>query len=257
MSIFLSVVVPAYNEEENISNTLEKIYSFLTSQDYSWEIIVVDDGSLDRTVPLIREFQQDHSNLSLICSTHKGKASAVLQGLHSSTGDYVLFTDADLSTSIDQLRRLLIWVTDHSYQIVIASREGIGAKREGEPWYRHIMGRFFNLWVRVFLHIPFNDTQCGFKLFTRKAVISILPKLKLYSLSSKQIKTARVTAFDTEILFLATKLNLPVKELSVPWKYIKTTRVNCWRDSLLMAKEILKIRWWDLTGKYNLYEENT
>ena len=255
MSVFLSVIVPTYNQEKNIVKTLTAVFGYLSEQAYSNEIIVVDDGSLDQTVPLIRAWVQDKANILLICSTHKGKASAVLQGLRASQGDFVLFTDADLATPIEEVRRLLVWLTDHDFQIAIASREGLGAQRENEPIYRHWMGRVFNLIIKLVLGLPYEDTQCGFKVFSRRSLKAILPALRLYSDKAHQIKEARVTAFDAEILFLAKLLELPVKEVPVPWKYGKSSKVHWWRDSWRMLLEVVSVRLWFWLGRYRLYEK--
>jgi len=251
MEIFLSVIIPAYNEEKIIINTLRTVRDYLTLQDYSWEVIVVDDGSLDQTVPLVKKFAQENEGFSLIKSTHKGKAVAVRKGILAGRGNYILFSDADLSTPIEEVRRLLVWLEDHSFQVAIASREGVGARRQGEPWYRHLMGRVFNKLVKSLVVSKFEDTQCGFKVFTRQAARDIFSRLRLYTEDSPQLFSPRVSAFDVEVLFLASRLGYKVKEVPVSWKYIPTSRVRVWDDSLVMLLEVLKIKWWSWRGKYN------
>ncbi len=245
-----SIVIPCYNEEERILSTLNKIVSFMNSYNPSYEVIIVDDGSKDGTVKLINTYLSTRDNIFLIENPHKGKGFAVRTGVLMSEGKYVLMTDADLATPIEELKRLLVWIEGNNYDFVIASREGLGAKRNDEPFLRHLMGRVFNLLIKLIVHINFNDTQCGFKLFKGEEARLAFSRLILFGDDAEIIKYPKVTAFDVEVLVVAKRLGLKVKEVPVTWTYVPTKRVSAIRDSLLMLNEILKIRANDVLGKY-------
>lgn len=246
--IFLSVVIPAYNEADNFEKgVLSQVDQYLRKEEYTWEVIVVDDGSEDNTATLVKNFIKDKKNWRLLKIKHQGKAQAVTKGISEAGGENILFTDFDQATPIDQVEKLLAKVKQ-GYQTVIGSREIKGAKREGEPFYRHLMGRVFNLLVRIFVIGGIHDTQCGFKLFTRQAVERIFPKIKVYK--KRKVVDAYTGAFDVELLFLAKKYNLQVAEVPIVWHHVKTTRVNPFKDSLRMFLDILKIRFYDFLGKY-------
>ena len=167
-----------------------------------------------------------------------------------SEGKYILMTDADLSTPIDEIKRFLVWLEGNNYDFVIASREGLGSDRKDEPLIRHIMGRIFNLLIRIIVGLNFKDTQCGFKLFKGDEARKIFNKMILFGDKSQVVKYPKVTAFDVEVLILAKNYGFQVKEIPVEWKYVPTKRVSAIRDSLLMLGEILKIRINDLLGLY-------
>lgn len=245
-----SIVIPCYNEEERILSTLNKVVSFMNAYNPSYEILIVDDGSKDGTVKLVNNYLSTRDNIFLIENPHKGKGFAVRTGVLMSEGKYILMTDADLATPIEELKRLLVWIEGNSYDIAIASREGIGSKRSDEPFIRHLMGRIFNLLIKVIVFINFNDTQCGFKLFKGDEARSIFNRLILFGDDAKIVKYPKVTAFDVEVLVIAKRMKLKVKEVPVSWTYIPTKRVSAIRDSVLMLGEIIKIRANDLLGKY-------
>lgn len=246
--IYLSVVIPAYNEANNFKKgVLESVDQYLHKQKYRCEVIIVDDGSLDETVELVKTFIKNKKNWRLICSSHKGKAMAVTKGISVAKGKNILFTDFDQATPIDQVEKLLAKVNE-GFELVIGSREIKGAKREKEPLHRHLMGKVFNILVRIFVIGDICDTQCGFKLFTKEAVGKIFPKVKVYK--ERKVSDAYTGAFDVELLFLAKKNNLRIKEVPILWCHVKTTRVNPVKDSLRMFFDILKIRFYDLVGKY-------
>jgi len=146
---------------------------------------------------------------------------------------------------------LLVWIEGNNYDFVIASREGLGAKRSDEPFIRHLMGRVFNLLIRIIVMINFKDTQCGFKLFKGEEARLVFSKLILFGDSAEIVKYPKVTAFDVEVLVIAKNIGLKVKEVPVAWTYVATKRVSAIRDSLLMLSEIIKIRINDLFGKYS------
>ena len=247
---YISVVIPAFNEEKNILSTLKKVESFLINYKKSYEILVMDDGSTDATVSIATTFANTNPKIKIVPLIHKGKANAVIQGLKKAQGKYILFSDADLATPIEELKKLLHYITDQKYDISIGSREGVGAVRKDEPLYRHIMGRIFNYLVQIVLIKGINDTQCGFKLFTYESAKTIIKKMKLYS-DAPEIKVAKVTAFDTEILFLAKKLGYKVKSVPVEWQYVETVRVSAWRDSLQNFLDVVNVWINDKKGLYD------
>ena len=250
MKPYLSVVIPAYNEEKGIAQTLRKVTNFLDEQEMVYEAIVVDDGSTDQTTREVEKFVEKNKNVRLIKNDHYGKGYTVRTGILNSKGKYILFSDADLATPIEELKRLFLWILDHDYDIAIASREGIGSKREGEPLYRHLMGRVFNSLVQLLLLKGINDTQCGFKLFKGDVARELFSKLKLHDDKAQMVLGPRVTAFDTEVLFLARKLGYKIKEVPVTWKYVRTPRVHPVKDSWRMFWEVIRIQTNDLLGKY-------
>ncbi len=248
--IFLSIVIPAYNEEDNFqAGVLEKVDAYLSKRNYLWEVVVVDDGSVDQTPVLLRKFTRGKKNWHFLERKHQGKAGAVTEGVLVAKGENILFSDFDQATPLDQVEKLLQKIKQ-GYQIVVGSREIKGAKREKEPFYRHLMGKGFNLLVRILVINDIHDTQCGFKLFTRQAAEKIFPQLKVYK--KRKIADAYTGAFDVELLFLAKKNGLKVAEVPVDWCHVKTTRVNPIKDSLRMFFDVLKIRLYDFLGKYEV-----
>lgn len=256
MKPYLSVVIPAYNEEDNFrAGALEKVEKYLKSQDYSWEIIVVDDGSTDKTADLVEEFAQKHERNSssiksfhVIKNPHFGKAHTVTTGVMAARGEYILFTDFDQATPISEIEKM--WpLIKKEVKVVIGSREGLGAKRINEPFYRHIMGRGFNFLVQLLAVRGIEDTQCGFKLFTNDAARKLFSKLRVYK--EQKVKDAFTGAWDVEVLLLARKFGYKIEQVPVEWKHLKTSRVNPVKDSLRMLRDILLIRWMDLRGEYD------
>jgi len=246
----LSVVIPAYNEERRLPKTLERITAYLQEQDYPAEIIVVDDGSEDDTVSIVERFIADHPNMSLIKNDHRGKGYAVRTGMLRARGQYVLFSDADLSTPIEEVARLLPWF-DEGYDVVIGSREGPGAKRYGEPPYRHLMGRVFNLIVRLLAVRGIRDTQCGFKCFRRDVARDLFSRVRLYGPEAGTVADSMVTAFDVEVLFLAQKIGYGIKEVPVEWHYFAESKVNPIKDSIRNFRDVCRVRLNDLRGVYD------
>ncbi|MEA3459498.1 MAG: dolichyl-phosphate beta-glucosyltransferase [Chloroflexota bacterium] len=247
--LFLSIVIPAYNEEYRLPRTLEKITSYLEAQDYRFEVIIVDDGSEDGTVRVVEDFMATHPDLHLIRNAHRGKGYAVRTGMLGAQGKYVLFSDADLATPIEEVEKLLSFL-EAGYDIAIGSREGVGARRYGEPGYRHLMGRVFNLLVRLIVLRGFRDTQCGFKCFRREVARDLFHRVKLYGAEAGQVRGGAVTGFDVEILLLARKAGYSVMEVPVEWYYGANARVNLLRAPLRMFKDILKVRLNDWRGVY-------
>lgn len=247
---FLSIVVPAYNEERRLPQTLETIVAFLKQQAYDSELIVVDDGSLDRTAQVVETFVASHPRVQLIRNDHRGKGYAVRTGMLAARGHIVLFSDADLSTPIEEIGEMLPWF-ERGYGVVIGSREGKGARRIKEPFYRHLMGRAFNLIVRLLTVRGIDDTQCGFKAFRDDVARDVFSRMKLYGEDAKRITDAMVTGFDVEVLFLAQKAGVKIKEIPVEWRYGNETKVNPLKDSYRNFRDVVMVRWNDWRGKYN------
>ena len=248
--MLLSIVVPAYNEEKRIEACLKKIYEFTQSQGYDYEVIISDDGSKDDTRTIVKRYAEDWNNLVLLENKHKGKAPAIIAGVNKAKGKYTLLTDVDLSVSIDELPKMLNWVQNQGFDISIATREGVGAKRINEPQLRHIMGRVFNYLVQATVLPGINDTQCGFKLFKTSLIQEIFNYTKLYKLDDKEITGGKVTAFDVEILYIARRLGYKTKEVPVTWYYADGSKVHSIKDSYYNALDVLKVRAFALLNYY-------
>ena len=246
----ISIIVPTFNEEKLIISSIKTIISYLQSAFDDFEIIVSDDGSSDKTRELIEVEFHDRREILLISNAHKGKGYAIRKGIEEASGDLLYLCDADLSTPIDVLKILISKLND-GYDIVIASREGRLAKRIGEPFYRHLMGRGFNLLVKTLLLPGISDTQCGFKLFKSDVAKKLFGKQRLYSEESLTIEAPAVTAYDVEILFLAKKFGYKVSEVEVSWEYRENTRVSVLRDSYRNLSDVLKVRLNEIQGKYD------
>ena len=246
---YLSIVIPAYNEERRLPHYLESIIEYLKSQGYPAEILVIDDGSEDDTIATATSFTSEFPGLRIIRNEHKGKAVAVTTGMLQAKGRYVLFCDADGATPIEELDKLLPHL-DAGYEVVIGSREGQEAQRFDEPWHRHVMGRVFNFIARLLAVRGIQDTQCGFKAFQRDAARDIFLGLKLYEANGKPVEGAMVTGFDVEVLFLAQKRGYAIREVPVHWYYSDESKVNPLRDSFRNLSDVLRVRANDWRGKY-------
>ena len=237
---FLSVVIPAYNEETNIRlGAIDKVARYLEDQPYSWEVIVVNDGSVDKTARLITEFTKKNPCFKLIDNPHQGKAGTVMTGVANAKGKIVLFSDLDQATPIQEIEKVFPWF-EQGCDVVIGSRKG---QREGAPFSRRVMARGFMLLRTVILGLKgISDTQCGFKAFTQEASKSIFNRLSLYS-HHKIVTGSMVTAgFDVELLFLAKSFGFKIKEVPVEWHYVETRRVSPIKDSWEGLMDIIHIR---------------
>ncbi len=246
----LSIVIPTYTEAARIDSTSESIVSWLATQPYDAELIIVNDGSTDDTLALARRPQERHPEVRVIDIPHAGKAAAVRKGVAASTNDLILFTDADLATPIefvDQFREAI----DAGHDVVIGSREGVGAKRIGEPAMRHFMGRVFNGLVRLMLLPGIQDTQCGFKMFTREAAVDLFGASRLYADDNAQTSGARVTAFDVELLLIARRRSYGLKIIPVTWTFGENSKVNPISDTLNNLSDVLKVKVNDIRGLYD------
>ena len=242
---YLSIVVPAYNEEKRLPDTLTRIFNYLERQDYSWEVIVVDDGSEDNTSKIVEDFQRDYPALFLVRNPHQGKAYTVRTGILKARGKYVFHCDADLSVPIEELGKFLLPL-ESGYDIAIGSR----VKRYDMPWYRHVMAWGFLVVVRLLALRGLRDTQCGFKGYRNEVAKDLFSRARLYSSVTGTVKGAVVTGFDVEILFLAVKRSYKIKEIPVEWYYSASSKVNPIMDSLRNFLDVLRVRWNDLRGKY-------
>ena len=180
MKKLISIVIPAYNEADNFRRgVLTQVDDYLSARRYTSEVIIVDDGSTDNTVSLLKDYIQDKSNWRIITNPHQGKAQTVAAGITAAKYAAVLFTDFDQATPISEVEKLLPFLK-RGYDVVIGSREIEGSRREGEPWYRHLMGRGFNLFVNLFAFGNIHDTQCGFKLFKTDVAQKLFSQLVVY-----------------------------------------------------------------------------
>jgi cellulose synthase/poly-beta-1,6-N-acetylglucosamine synthase-like glycosyltransferase len=247
---FLSVVIPAYNERANLqAGKLDQVADYLSTQPYTREVIVVDDGSEDETAALVEAFARAHPGFRLIRSPHGGKAHAVATGLLAAQGKIVLFSDMDQATPITELDKLLPWF-EKGYAVVVGSR---GTVRRNAPMWRKFMSRSQIVLRDVILGLrEVTDSQCGFKAFRGEAVRSILGGLRLYGpMDGAVIHGASVTSgFDVEILFVARKLGYRIKEVPVEWDYQRTRRVNLLKDSWRGLRDLVSIRVADWRGAY-------
>lgn len=239
---FLSIIIPAYNEENRLPRTLDKVFSFLGSQPYQSEVIVVDNASHDRTLDLAEGFASqlpsDAPALQVIQEPTRGKGAAVRRGMWAAKGDFRFMCDADLSMPITELNRFLPPLLPE-FDIAIASREAPGAIRFNEPGYRHLVGRVFNTQIRFFALPNLQDTQCGFKCY-RAAVADDLFRHQ----------TITGWSFDVELLFIARLRGYRVLEIPIPWYYNAASKVSVVKDSFQMSIDIFKIRINGLRGMY-------
>ena len=245
----LSIVIPAYNEETNIRlGALDKVVRYLDKQKYTWEVIIVDDGSTDMTKRLLSEFTEVNNGFTVIYNSHQGKAATVITGLMAATGDIILFSDLDQATPLNQVEKLLPWF-EQGFDVVIGSRS---TERKGAPLLRQIMATGFMFLRSNILGLHgIIDTQCGFKAFRKEVAHTIFKKLKLYGLHEHAVNGSRVTAgFDIEVLFLTKRLGYKIKEVPVEWHYVETRRVNPIRDSFQGLLDIICIRIGAMRGAY-------
>ena len=231
---FLSVVIPAYNEEHRLPPTFAVVKEYLAQQRYASEIIVVDNASADRTAEVARR-----AGVEVIEERRRGKGAAVRTGMLAARGEYVLFSDADLSTPIAEVEKLLEAIR-RGHEVAIGSR----ALPESnitvhQPWYRELVGRMGNLLVRIVAVRGIADTQCGFKLYPRHVAQRLFGAQRMTGI-----------AFDMEMLFLAQRLGLRIAEVPVTWVDNPDTRFSRVRDSLDALKDLVRIRWNWLRGRY-------
>ena len=234
----LSVVIPAFNESARIIGTLDELAQYLGEQEYTSEVLVVDDGSADDTAELVRRWAADRSDTFVISIPHAGKGWAVRAGMLAARGSYRLMCDADLAMPVHWVGEFMTRM-ETGLDIVIGSREASGARRFDEPAYRHLMGRVFNGVVRLLAVRGFQDTQCGFKCFRAEVADQLF-----------RLQRTRGMGFDVEILFLAGKRGFSIEEMPIDWYHQDISKVRPGVDTIDMLKDTIAIRLRDLTGKY-------
>jgi len=248
--MYLSLILPCYNEETNIRNgVLHVVCEYLDRQEYKKEVIIVDDGSDDSSVELIQKFiqQKPNSYIRLIKNNHAGKAATVITGMLAGEGDIILFSDMDQATPLEEVEKLLPYFRE-GYDIVFGSRAG---ERKGAPLARRAMARGFMILRTLILGLKgIRDTQCGFKAFKKDVAHNLFRKLKIHG-DHKTIKGGMVAAgFDLEFLFLARKLGYKLKEVPVLWHYVGSRRVSAIKDSWRGFKDMILLRINDFKGVY-------
>ena len=242
----ISIIIPAYNEEKNLKRgVLSEVGNYLEQLKIDYEVIIVDDGSSDASVEIIKKYISKNRNFRLIQNQHGGKAIAVTTGMLAGEGEIILFTDMDQATPISQVEKFMPKFKE-GYEIVIGSRHG----RQGAPAVRKLSAWGFSVLRGLILGLPFKDTQCGFKAFSKVSVDKILPRIKS-EWGVVHFKGGAVNAgFDVEILYLAKKYGLKIAEVDVKWQYVDTERVQVIKDALAAIYDMFRIRWNDLRGKY-------
>lgn len=226
----LSIVIPAHNEEARLPPSLEKIDAFLKTQPYEAEVIIVENGSTDRTVEVSETFARTHPYVRVIQAAVRGKGLAVKEGMLRARGDYRFICDADLSMRIEDITQFLPPHVD-GYDVIIASREGKGAQRVGEPAHRHLIGRINNWIIKLTALRGFEDTQCGFKMFNRRSAEDLFSVQQMVGIG-----------FDIELLFIAQKRGYRIKQVPITWYFDPDSRMRLIGDSLNVLVEIWEIR---------------
>lgn len=229
-SPFLSIVIPAHNEENRLPETLLQISRFVENQSYLIEVLVVENGSQDRTLQVAQDFAAHAPYLRIFHEKGRGKGQAVRKGMLEASGEFRFICDADLSMPLDEINRFLPPVLS-GYDIAIASREARGAVRYGEPFHRHLIGRIFNSMVRLLVLPGLHDTQCGFKCFRGEVANAIFP-----------LQTLNGMSFDAEVLYIARRRGYRIIEVPIPWYFNADSRVRLFDDSLHMALDLINIR---------------
>jgi glycosyltransferase involved in cell wall biosynthesis len=234
----LSLVIPAYNEQARLPYTLSQIEQYVCEEHLDAEVIVVDNGSQDATSAVVQQATVRFRGLRLLRIDRRGKGCAVRAGMLSATGKVVIFGDADLSWSVQDLGRFQALVSDE-FPVVIGSREGLGSRRIGEPLYRHFMGRVFNRVVQALAVPGIEDSQCGFKAFDADAARAIFSRQQIDGFG-----------FDVEVLYLARRLGLGVRIVPLRWEHKQNSRVAPLRDTLRMLTDVLRVRLGGSRGTY-------
>ncbi|MGE5643261.1 MAG: dolichyl-phosphate beta-glucosyltransferase [Byssovorax cruenta] len=230
MNPFLSIIIPAHNEENRLPGTLAQVFKFLNQQTFPFEVIVVENGSSDRTYQIAQDFAKQNKDLHVIQNGQPGKGLAIRRGVQAAAGDYLFFCDADLSMPIEEISKFLPPQLPH-VDIAIASREAPGAVRYNEPYYRHLTGRVFNTLIRLLVLPGLQDTQCGFKCIRAEVARDIFP-----------YQTLTGWAFDVELLYIARRHAYELVEIPIDWYFNDDSKISVFRDSLRMFLDLLLIR---------------
>lgn len=227
---FLSIVIPAHNEENRLPGTLELVHRFLKEQVFSSEVVIVENGSLDRTYEIAQEFANRHENFRVIRNGLRGKGLAIQRGVKEAGGQYLFMCDADLSMPVEEIVKFIPPQLDR-VDIAIASREAPGSVRYNEPQYRHLTGRVFNTLIRLLVLPGLQDTQCGFKCIRAEVARDIFP-----------YQTLTGWAFDVELLYIARRRGYKIIEIPIDWHFNADSKISVLRDSLRMFLDLLRIR---------------
>lgn len=235
-----SVIIPAYNERERIRTTLDRVLAYLAEKQWHAEIVVVNDGSRDDTAEIVRQYAQKHPSVRLIENPgNRGKGYSVRNGVLHALGNVLLFSDADLSSPIYEAPKLFAEI-DKGADIAIGSRWVNSAlQTEKQSVLRQVLGRMYNILLRLVLGLRYRDTQCGFKAFTKEAALAVFSRQKIER-----------WGFDPEILYLARKFDFKVSEVPVEWAHDNRSKINPIADGIKMFVEMLRVRWNDITGRY-------
>lgn len=243
----LSVIIPGYNEERSLSkNVLDEVYNYLKGVKFEYEVLIVDDGSVDRSVEIIKEQIKNKKNFRLIENPHAGKAVTVMTGIMEARGEVALFTDMDQATPLPEVEKLLPKF-EEGYDIVIGSRDG----RSGAPMIRKLASIVFAILRNLILGLPFSDTQCGFKAFNDRSRKAIFPKLLERYKKSAQGGYVVNAGFDSEFLFLAKKSGFKIIDVSVEWHHVESRSYHLIKNAVDAVKDMLRIRLRDIAGVYN------
>ena len=235
----LSVIVPAYNEEARLHDTIAQVMSELESMGMTWEVVVVNDGSRDATGRVAMDWSRREPRVRLLDREHVGKGAAVRAGMLAAHGEWRFLADADLSMPIAQLRRFMSRpLPSAAAPIVVGSREASGARRINEPFSRHAIGRLFNALAQALLVDGIRDTQCGFKLFSRQAAETLFPLQRLDGFG-----------FDVEVLALAQRAGFAIQEVPIDWRWVPASKVTLRTGGAAFA-DLLRIKWNLLRGVY-------
>ena len=246
--LMLSIIVPAYNEEKRLPSTLDRLNRFIRATGINCELIIVDDGSKDNTREIVRGVMRDNASLRLIENPHSGKAYTVRTGLMQARGLYALHADADLSTPPEEFLKL-VDALKSGYDVAIGSRDG----RPGAPWYRLLMSAAWRVLVSVVVVSGFRDTQCGFKAYRTAVAQHILQHTLLYNTPAESLTTASVAAAsDVEMLYVARRLGYRIAEVPLVWMHHDESKIRPMQDSLNAFAELLRIRWFAISGAYKL-----
>lgn len=239
--LHLSVVVPAYNEQRILPKSLETILDYLDRRGIQGEVLVVDDGSTDQTARVASEILRGRRGRVLSHAENRGKGCAVRRGVLEAAGRWVLMTDADLSSPIDEHAKLAAAARDHDLDVAVGSRALVESRIEvRQKWPRELMGKTFNVLIRAITGLSFRDTQCGFKLMDRNRVLPLFEKMVVDRF-----------AFDVELLFLCARFGLRAREVPVVWRNVADSRVSMIGDPLNMLLDVIRVRWRFRRGGYN------